>query len=106
VVFAPDFVHGKRQKRLWEKLHQAIKSLNIIEIKYHSLDEVISQRRLYPLGLVYWGSKWTLAAWCTKRHDFRNFRVDRIFECTVLEDKFETTQNINLQAFLATINKN
>ncbi len=102
VVFAPDFVQDKRQKRLWENIHQAIKSLNILKIKYHSLDEIISQRTLYPLGLVYWGSKWTLAAWCKKRRDFRNFRVDRIFELDVLSSQFKLTDKINLQAFLAT----
>ena len=104
-VFAPDFVHNKQQKRLWENIHQAIKTLNAIEIKYHSLDEVISHRTLYPLGLVYWGSKWTLAAWCNKRQNFRNFRIDRILEIEVLEEKFELTDTINLQAFLATTKK-
>jgi predicted DNA-binding transcriptional regulator YafY len=105
VVFAPDFVHDKGQKRLWENIHQTIKTLNTIKIKYHSLDKVISHRTLYPLGLVYWGSKWTLAAWCTKRNDFRNFRVDRIFELDVLDTPFELTDKINLQTFLATTRK-
>jgi predicted DNA-binding transcriptional regulator YafY len=100
VVFAPDFVHNKQQKRLWEDTHHAIKKLNPIKIQYNSLDEVNSERILYPLGLVYWGSKWTLAAWCTKRDDFRSFRIDRILELDVLEDKFELTEKVNLQAFL------
>jgi len=106
VVFAPDFVHNKKKKRLWEDIHHAIKTLNPIKIHYNSLDEVNSERVLYPLGLVYWGSKWTLAAWCTKRQDFRSFRIDRILELNVLEDNFNLTEKINLQAFLATTKKN
>jgi len=101
VVFAPDFLHNKQQKQLWENIHNAIKTLNAIKICYNSLDEVTSKRILYPLGLVYWGSKWTLAAWCTKRGAFRNFRIDRILELDILEDKFKLTDSINLQAFLA-----
>ncbi len=105
VVFAPDFVHNKQQKTLWEDIHHAIKKLNPINIHYISLDEVNSKRVLYPLGLVYWGSKWTLAAWCTKRQDFRSFRIDRILELDVLECDFELTEKVNLHAFLATTKK-
>ncbi len=105
VVFAPDFVHNKKQKDLWENIHHAIKTFNSIDIHYNSLDEVLSQRILYPLGLVYWGSKWTLAAWCTTRKDFRNFRVDRIVEINILVDKFTLTDKINLQEFLAATKK-
>ncbi len=105
VVFAPDFVHNKQQKRLWEDIHHAIKKLNPIKIHYNSLDEVNSERILYPLGLVYWGSKWTLASWCTKRQDFRSFRIDRILESNVLKDSFDLTERVNLHAFLATTKK-
>ena len=41
-----------------------------------------------PLGCFYWGSVWTLAAWCEARDGFRNFRVDRITELQVLEARF------------------
>lgn len=105
VVFTPDFVHNTINKQNWEATHQAIKNLNIIKMKYHSLDEVISHRLIYPLGLVYWGSKWTLAAWCTQRQDFRNFRVDRIVDLEILTEKFVMTDVINLDAFLATTKK-
>ena len=105
VVFTPDFVHNKQQKLLWESIHHATKTFTTIHIKYNSLNEIISKRTLYPLGLVYWGNKWTMAAWCTTRKDFRNFRVDRILELDVLEDTFELTDKINLQAFLATTKK-
>lgn len=105
VVFTPDFMHNKQQKQLWEAIHQAIKDLYILSIKYNSLDNVVTKRNLYPLGLVYWGSKWTLAAWCELKQDFRNFRVDRILELKVLEEQFEFTDNINLETFLETTKK-
>ena len=41
-----------------------------------------------PLGLFFWGKPWTLAAWCELREDFRNFRLDRIGDSTLLEEVF------------------
>lgn len=105
VVFTPDFMHSSDNKQNWQSIHHAIKSLNSIEIDYYSLDDVTTNRVIYPLGLVYWGNKWTLACWCTQRQDFRNFRIDRITQLKILSDKFELSKNINLDAFLATTKK-
>lgn len=41
-----------------------------------------------PLGCVYWGEVWTLAAWCEVREGFRNFRIDRIAGLEVLAERF------------------
>jgi len=105
VVFTPDFIHSSDNKQKWQSIHHAIKSLNCIEIEYCSLDEVTTNRLIYPLGLVYWGNKWTLACWCTQRLDFRNFRIDRMTQLKILSDKFELNKNINLDAFFATTKK-
>lgn len=40
-----------------------------------------TQRTVRPLALHFWGSAWTLAAWCGLRTDFRNFRLDRVRAC-------------------------
>lgn len=46
----------------------------------HYQDEAgnATQREVAPLGLFFWGDRWTLAAWCLLRHDYRHFRIDRI----------------------------
>ena len=36
----------------------------------------------------YWGSVWTLAAWCESRAGFRSFRVDRIADVQVGDARF------------------
>jgi predicted DNA-binding transcriptional regulator YafY len=40
-----------------------------------------TQRTIRPLALHFWGSAWTLAAWCGLRTDFRSFRLDRVRAC-------------------------
>jgi len=105
VVFAPDINHRKKDRKNWQALHQAIKNLKMVEIDYRALDGCYSSRLLYPLGLVYWGGKWTLAAWCTERRGYRNFRIDRILEMSISTQQFEPTKKINLQAYLNEVNK-
>ena len=38
----------------------------------------LSHRLIVPLGLFYWGNKWTIGAWCCWRQAYRDFRLDRI----------------------------
>ncbi len=99
VIFTPDFVNPNKNKALWNDLHKAIKNTIAIEITYLSLSDATTTRTLYPLGLAYWGGTWTLAAWCTIRNDYRNFRVDRIQEL-INKETFKKTSVINLQAFM------
>jgi predicted DNA-binding transcriptional regulator YafY len=55
---------------------------------YETEGGATSDRTVRPLGVFFWGKKWTLAAWCETRSDFRNFRVDRMRGPAIL-DRFE-----------------
>ena len=77
--------------------------MSVISIDYLSLDEVKSSRELYPLGLVYWGGKWTLVAYCQLRADYREFRLDRIQGATLLEVGFSLHDKKNLEHYVALI---
>ena len=57
-------------------------------LRYLDLKDVASERSGRPLGCVYWGAVWTLAAWCETRNGFRNFRMDRIERLEVLDECF------------------
>jgi predicted DNA-binding transcriptional regulator YafY len=59
-----------------------------------------SSRTVWPLGLFYWGSVWTLAAWCELRNDHRNFRLDRIAGLEVLPEPFALEPGQTLEDFL------
>lgn len=66
------------QRGYWDELHRAIRNRSPVRLAYLSLDGDESERTVSPLGLFYWGGKWTLGAWCHLRKDYRDFRVDRI----------------------------
>ena len=59
-------------------LREAIRQKQKLNLIYHRLDGKTTKRLVRPLHLEFWGSVWTLTAWCERRDDFRTFRVDRI----------------------------
>ncbi len=105
-IFVPNMRDRKEESRYWEQLRLAIRGQHKICVQYLAPDGILSSRQLYPLGLFYWGGKWTLGAWCTLRSAYRDFRVDRIQELKILDETFETTANLSLASYIKTQSQN
>lgn len=88
VALAPYNFYDEKIRKSWDVVHTAIKDKTQLQLHYLSLDDQQSERKIYPLGLFYWGGVWTLAAWCFLRQAYRNFRVDRIED---INDSTETS---------------
>jgi len=88
VLFAPTAALDERTRAHLLTLRQAVEMRRKLHLAYLDLKEAASKRTVRPLGCFLWESAWTLAAWCELRQDFRNFRVDRITELTVLDERF------------------
>lgn len=87
-VYAPSYpLHDPMRIQL-EAVRLATESHRKLKLLYRDLRDAESRRTVRPLGCFYWGKVWTLGAWCERRGDFRNFRVDRIVELEVLEERF------------------
>ena len=82
------------------EIRRAIKSKNKILIDYKREDATPSTRTLWPLGLFFWGSVWTLVAWCELRANHRSFRIDRIESIESLEQTYSETTEQLLETFL------
>ena len=98
-LLVPDFRHPALNK-FSEGLRTAIKLQLKVKLDYVSLSGEQSTRTLWPLGLVFWGSAWTLVAWCELRHDHRMFRLDRIQEMLTLDACFSPSPEQTLQHYL------
>lgn len=55
-----------------------------LAIDYRDDKGAATERILRPLGLWFWGSVWTLVAWCELREAYRMFRLDRILDARSL----------------------
>ena len=59
-------------------MRRAIGEHRLLAFDYTRADGERSERSVRPLALHFWGNKWTLAAWCELRRDYRSFRPDRM----------------------------
>lgn len=69
-------------------LRRALRGKLKVHFRYSDAAEQASERSVRPLAVAFFGPVWLLAGWCELRDDFRSFRLDRMSEFTVLDDKF------------------
>ncbi|MEZ8242359.1 helix-turn-helix transcriptional regulator [Vibrio splendidus] len=67
----------------------AIKQQNKAEIHYTDAKAKISSRIVWPMLIGLFEQQYVLVAWCETRSAYRNFRLDRITEWTILEEKYQ-----------------
>ncbi|WP_300512618.1 YafY family protein [Aliiroseovarius sp.] len=68
------------ERAMIDRLEAATDTRLTVTLNYEDAEGAVSTRDVRPLGLLFWGKVWTLAAWCELRNDFRMFRIDRIRE--------------------------
>ena len=100
VVRVPASHRESEAYQVWGKAHSAIDKRSWLTIVYNSLSEVVTSRTVYPLGLFYWGGRWTLGGWCEMRCDYRDFRVDRITKLDLCEYAGALPEGVSLPAYI------
>jgi predicted DNA-binding transcriptional regulator YafY len=86
-----------------ELLAAAATDRAVLRLTYADNDGSQTDRCVQPLALHFWGSVWTLAAWCRLRRDFRNFRLDRVTACTRTGETFLDEPGKTLEDFLRSV---
>ena len=72
------FLIREETKNFLGDLRRAIHAKHQIRIDYTRADGEASERQVEPVGLFFWGNRWTLGAWCNLRRAYRSFRLDQI----------------------------
>ncbi len=99
-LFAPGRPGAAAMTSELSLLRRAVGEHRPVRFAYTRADGADSTRTVRPLGLYFWGTKWTLAAWCEYRHDYRSFRPDRMRDVLMLDEIFDGSDGVHLQAFL------
>lgn len=81
-------------------LRRATAERHKLRFAYERADGERSERTVRPLGLYFWGSSWSLAAYCELRKAYRNFRPDRLSQLELLDERFDGSDGIDLAAFI------
>ncbi|MEW8505562.1 MAG: YafY family protein [Candidatus Thiodiazotropha sp.] len=106
ILMVPDFHIPQSVRNHVALLRKAITEKRKVEMRYHRSDGMASERVLWPLGLFYWGEKWTLGAWCELRAEFRQFRLDRIDELNSTGSYYPMLEGRTLDDYLLAVGAN
>ncbi len=99
-LFVPGFQRSAEMARNVGPLRRAISEHRAIRFDYRKEDGDETSREVRPLGLYFWGNRWTLASWCELREDYRSFRPDRMTALSLLERNFDTQDGPSLAEFI------
>jgi predicted DNA-binding transcriptional regulator YafY len=71
-----------------ETIKKAIDDSNIIEFGYSDSSGNKTDRKAEPYSLILKGRNWYLNGWCLTRKDFRLFKLSRVKNLTVSDERF------------------
>jgi len=87
------------------EIQQALVAKQVLEIEYQGgYGAEITIRKVEPIGLCNYSSRWHLIAWCWLRGEYRDFRLDRIQDLRMSSENFKGKQHISLNDFLRQMN--
>ena len=81
-------------------LRRALRHRQKVRLHYRDGEDRATARTVRPIALSFYGPIWLLAAWCELREDFRSFRLDRIVQLEVLDERFRPERGKTLHDFL------
>ena len=81
--------NNKMYEKTFDDIKSAILSKNIISFTYFSSNEKETDRSVKPVRLLFKSQDWYLYALCLLRNDFRYFKLSRIKNLEIHEEKFE-----------------
>jgi predicted DNA-binding transcriptional regulator YafY len=104
-LFAPGFLVPPGAAAGLETVRQAIFERRKLHIEYLDGANRASKRTIDPLALNFWGTTWSVSAWCESREDFRVFRLDRIRSLQMAAEKFDEVPGRTLEDFLRRVSR-
>jgi predicted DNA-binding transcriptional regulator YafY len=102
-LFAPTFHIDPALGERVEMVRQSIAARRKLDVTYEDKKGQGSRRVLRPLGLYFWGTGWSLAAWCESRKDFRSFWLHKMNSCSPLTATFDIEPGKSLAEFLKSV---
>jgi len=87
------------------EIQQALVNKQVLEIEYESkYAEEAMCRKVEPIGLCNYSSRWHLFAWCQLRQDYRDFRLDRILSLRPTDEYFKGKQHPSIKEYMQMTN--
>lgn len=104
-LYSPMVRLNPQVARTLASLRLAIDEQYKVCFDYRREDGAESQRTVWPLGLFFWGTVWTLGGWCELRESFRNFRLDRMMRVVQTAEPYPCMEGRSLNDMLRECNE-
>lgn len=79
---------SEEDKEKYNSINKAIKNKNKVLIKFLSADGEMRDRIIHPCDMFFYSDFWYVSAFCELRNEIRHFRLERIIEYKILEEKY------------------
>ena len=73
----------------FDNLKNAVMQRKALAFSYPNSVGEISERKAYPLKLVFQGQAWYVQAFCLLKEDYRTFKINRMIDLQVLPETFD-----------------
>lgn len=73
----------------FDNLKNAVMQRKALAFSYPNSVGEISERKAYPLKLVFQGQAWYVQAFCLLKKDYRTFKINRMIDLQVLPETFD-----------------
>ncbi|MEM6710255.1 MAG: YafY family protein [Pseudomonadota bacterium] len=103
LLLVPGFQMDDAVAEMLGQVRQAINHRYRLYLEYSDAEGAPTERIIRPLALLYWGTTWSVGAWCEMRQAFRNFRIDRIQGVRQLKTRFPDEAGRRLADYLAQV---
>lgn len=102
-LFAPQSAAKPPWNIDFSDIRRSIRDAVKVHLAYADETGARTERVVRPLALAFFGPVWVMSGWCELREDFRNFRLDRIDNLSVLETRFANEPGKTLRDYLQTV---
>ena len=76
----------------FDTLKNAVTQRKALAFSYPNSVGEISERKAYPLKLVFQGQSWYVQAFCLLKNDYRTFKINRMLDICVLPETFDAEE--------------
>ncbi len=90
----------KRDGGDWYLLSSAISQEQRVEFKYESAKGEVKTRKVDPYILVFFEDHWNMIGKSHLRGDVRNFRLERMSEVRILDEKISKKEKIDIESLI------
>ncbi|MFK8037069.1 MAG: helix-turn-helix transcriptional regulator [Crocinitomicaceae bacterium] len=103
---APSYIKTPAKSDSLSYFKSAIIDNRTTQITYHSIHKnEKSTRSINPLAVYFSNTAWILVAYCHSKKDFREFRLDRIYDYKLMDKTFDEVNDFNFTKYFTEKNQ-